>query len=114
LEQARTYSRHQGDVMKAALLVNALAVGGAQELMGAWESLSESERTKEFKKKMFGKAAVGSLLAKQLAAKAAQKAKSGAGAAAQATAKAAQKAKQEAKYQAGYFYLTDKEDPYGR
>jgi len=114
LEQARTYSRHQGDVMKAALLVNALAVGGAQELMGAWESLSESERAKEFKKKMFGKAAVGSLLAKQLAAKAAQKAKSGAGAAAKAAAKAAQKAKQEAKYQAGYFYLTDKEDPYGR
>jgi hypothetical protein len=84
LEQARTYSRHQGSIMKTALMVNALAVGGAQELDSMWYSLSESERSKEFKKKMLGKAAVGSLLAKRLAAKAAQKAKSSAKAAAKA------------------------------
>ena len=77
LETARSYSRHQGNFMKGALWFNAITVGAYNSLSDYWDRLSEEEKKRELRKKMAGKAAVGTVLAKRIAAKAAQKAKSG-------------------------------------
>ena len=77
LETARNYSRHQGNFMKGALWFNAITVGAYNSLSDYWDRLSEEEKKRELRKKMAGKAAVGTVLAKRIAAKAAQKAKSG-------------------------------------
>jgi hypothetical protein len=75
LETAIRYSRHQGNVMKAALVFNAITIGAYNSLSDHWDRLSESEKQKELRKKMLGKAVVSKALAKKIAAKAAKKSK---------------------------------------
>jgi hypothetical protein len=77
LETARNHSRHQGNMMKSALIFNAITIGAYNSLSDYWDRLSEEEKKRELRKKMLGKAAVGTALAKRIAAKAAKKAKPG-------------------------------------
>jgi hypothetical protein len=80
IELARHYSQHQHNIMKAALILNALAIGGAEDIASAWsyawEKMPEEQKSKEFKKKMYGKVSVGFFFTRRLSAKAAQKTRS--------------------------------------
>jgi hypothetical protein len=78
LELARNYSRHQNNVLKAALIFNALAVGGYQNvssnLAAAWDRIPEKDRRTAFKKVTLGKAVTWSVKTRRLARRAAQRA----------------------------------------